>query len=174
MAGTASPLPGRTRPPQTLHGGFGSDRPGSSSSDMAKRIERIDFQMVCRRCDSFGIVFEGVEDASPSTVIQCRNAARPAARSGSYARWQAWAMSISPSLNAVIADRYDSNGGPPRRRTNVRPSAVAQCRKARLRSFSTVRRLICRRAATSCAVAPSIEMSSSTRRERSGSSASAR
>lgn len=61
---------------------------------MAKRIERIDFQLVCRRCDSFGIVFEGVEDASPSTVIQCRKCGSPRGTLG-----QLRALSLSTSVD---------------------------------------------------------------------------
>lgn len=69
---------------------------------MAKRIERIDFQMVCRRCDSFGIVFEGVEDASPSTVIQCRKCGSPRGTLG-----QLRALALSGNVDLAKPERGD-------------------------------------------------------------------
>ncbi|AUC99085.1 MULTISPECIES: hypothetical protein [Bradyrhizobium] len=69
---------------------------------MAKQIERIDFQLVCRRCDGFGIVFEGVEDASPSTVIQCRKCGSPRGTLG-----QLRALSLSSSVDQAKPEGSD-------------------------------------------------------------------
>lgn len=69
---------------------------------MAKQIERIDFQLVCRRCDGFGIVFEGVEDASPSTLIQCRKCGAPRGTLG-----QLRALSLSGAADLAKPEGRD-------------------------------------------------------------------